>query len=87
MTAVVSKTGRQLQSTRQTTIELQPHQQRVVEEKILLDDKISKLGTFMDNSPLYDELSKDEKERISRQHTLMTAYSEVLGERIAAFPV
>ena len=57
----------------------------MVEEKILLDDKISKLGTFMDNSPLYDELSKDEKERISRQHTLMTAYSEVLGERIAAF--
>ncbi len=64
---------------------MQPHQQRVLDEKRELDEKISKLiqffpaGTFL-------VLPRAEQERLRRQETVMLAYSDILGERIAAFP-
>ena len=64
---------------------MQPHQQRVVDEQSELDAKIAKLRAFIDGSPVFAGLSDDEKERIVRQHSCMTEYSEILGERISAF--
>jgi len=64
---------------------MQPHQQRVVEEQAELDAKIAKLHAFIAGSLVFDGLSEDEKERIVRQHSCMTEYSEILGERISAF--
>lgn len=61
-----------------------PHQQRVVDEKNDLDDKLSKLSAFFDN-PIFGKLAVDEKQRLVRQEAAMDAYSKVLGERIAAF--
>ena len=63
---------------------MQPHQQRVVDEKTELDEKITKLRAFFDN-PIYKSLLIDEQERLDRQLQYMLDYSEVLGERIAAF--
>lgn len=70
---------------RQTTMELQPHQQRVVDEKTELDDKRTKLKAFIEGNAIFAGLPEEEKERLVRQHSCMTEYSEILGERIAAF--
>lgn len=61
-----------------------PHQQRVIDEKTELDDKISRLKPFF-TSAIFAGLPQPERERMCRQLPLMEQYSEVLGERIAAF--
>jgi len=63
---------------------LQPHQQRVVDERADLDDKRSKLNGFFD-STVFSGLPKDEQSRLWRQIEVMDDYSRILGERIAAF--
>lgn len=65
-------------------MELQPHQQRVVTEKAELDEKIGKLTAFF-NTEMFANLDDAEIERLQRQADHMSAYSAVLGERIAAF--
>lgn len=65
---------------------LPPHQQRVVDEKEALDEKLEKLSTFKASNPIYFKLPDAEQHRLARQLVLMMEYSEVLGERIAAFP-
>lgn len=64
---------------------MQLHQQRVVDEQSELDGKRTKLRAFIDSSSVFNALPEDEKERLVRQHSCMTEYSEILGERIAAF--
>lgn len=64
---------------------MQPYQQRVAEEKAELDVKREKLGAFI-CCALYQALPEEEQSRLGRQCLAMDAYSEVLGERIAAFP-
>jgi hypothetical protein len=61
-----------------------PHQQRVVDEKISLDEKRAKLINFL-MTPLFNTLSIAEQGRLQRQLPCMNNYSEVLGERIASF--
>lgn len=65
---------------------LAPHQQRVVQEKEELDEKLSKLSAFID-SPNFTVTVKDENEiaRLVCQEEIMKDYSEILAERIAAF--
>ncbi len=67
-----------------TMKELQPHQQRVVDEKQELDAKREKLGAFK-STELFAGLPWQEQERLNTQSHIMTMYSAVLGERIAAF--
>jgi hypothetical protein len=62
-----------------------PHQERVVQEKKELDEKLSKLSEF-GVTPLFASLPADEQGRLNRQHSVMEEYSRILGERIAAFP-
>lgn len=54
-------------------------------EKKELDTKIRKLFYFMEGSG-FDQVPPAERGRMQRQHSHMTAYSLVLGERIANFP-
>ena len=61
-----------------------PHQQRVVNEKTELDSKREKLGEFK-NMDAFARLPWQEQERLNTQAHIMTMYSAVLGERIAAF--
>lgn len=65
-------------------MELQPHQQRVVTEKAELDKKLTKLNAFF-NTEMFANLDDAEIERLQRQADIMAEYSDVLGERIAAF--
>jgi hypothetical protein len=62
-----------------------PHQERVVTEKVELDDKLAKLKAFFDTDT-YKALDSGEKYLLVRQSQSMADYSLVLGERIAAFP-
>jgi hypothetical protein len=63
---------------------MQPHQQRVVDEKSELSDKTQKLETFIGGS-IYANLPDAEQTRLSRQFLIMQLYEQVLSERIANF--
>jgi septum formation inhibitor MinC len=64
---------------------LQPHQQRVVDEKTALDEKANALSAFIGHSPVFGTLEPAEQERMKEQNDIMWQYSEILGARIAAF--
>jgi ATP/maltotriose-dependent transcriptional regulator MalT len=63
---------------------LQPHQQRVVDEKSELDGKRDRLTEFLKGN-IFRSLPSDEQERLTRQVAIMEQYSGVLAERIAHF--
>lgn len=63
---------------------MQPFQQRVVDEKKELDEKIAKLKAFWDN-PVFPTLPEVERVRLERQFDVMEEYSSILAERIANF--
>lgn len=63
---------------------LQLHQVRVVNEKNELDEKLAKLEKFF-ATDIYLGLPSAERGLLRVQCHLMRGYSEVLGERIAAF--
>jgi len=63
---------------------MKPHQERVVAEKNELDAKREKLTTFL-GGDVCRTLDKMEQSRLNRQLEAMTLYSNILGERIAAF--
>lgn len=63
---------------------MQPHQQRVIDEKKDLDEKLTKLLNFV-LTDTYDQLDREEKRRLGTQAHYMRMYSDVLGQRIAAF--
>lgn len=64
---------------------LQPHQQRVVDEKAELDKKAHALSDFIGNSPIFPTLERAEQSRLREQNDVMWLYSEILGRRIEAF--
>ena len=66
-------------------MELQPHQQRVVDEKAELDEKLGKLHDFIQKNPIFKTLPEDEQKRLQRQDLVMAEYSQILGERIEVF--
>ena len=63
---------------------MQPYQQRVVEEKEQLNERIDKLYAFT-SSPAFRRIPEDERNRMIRQLRAMGAYSAILHERIEAF--
>jgi hypothetical protein len=63
---------------------IEPYQQRVIDEKRELDEKITKLDAFL-NTATFDALDDAEQNRMNCQEDYMISYSRVLGERIAAF--
>jgi len=64
---------------------MQPHQQRVVDEKQELDTKLDKLTVFL-KGDLFESLPDDEQDRLAKQLGIMSEYSNILAERIAHFP-
>lgn len=63
---------------------MQPHQERVIEEKQELDNRINKLSSFFDTN-IFSSINKDEQGRLIRQYEYMKLYSKVLSERIENF--
>lgn len=68
-----------------TMAELAPHQQRVVDEKNEVKDRLEKLHNFINVNPIYRELPVEEQEDLFEQATYMNAYIEVLERRISRF--
>jgi hypothetical protein len=63
---------------------MQPHEQRVVDEKKELDEKLYKLNQFI-GGEIFLSLPYAERERLGRQSGVMRMYSEILQERITHF--
>ena len=63
-----------------------PHQQRVVDERAELVDKITKLDSFVAGS-MFSTLVVEEQGRLSKQLEIMRDYATVLQARIDAFVV
>lgn len=64
----------------------EPYQERVLAEKRELDDKLSRLESFL--TPEEDtRLDEEERTRLTTQLDLMRQYSTVLGERITAWGI
>lgn len=63
---------------------MQPHQQRVVDEKSELDEKLSKLSIFI-SGEIFKTLPNDEQERLTLQQFHMGQYSMILQQRIDNF--
>lgn len=68
-----------------TARELQPHQMRVIDEKVALDIKASALSEFIGTGAVFATLDPAEQERLREQCEVMWQYSEILAARIAAF--
>lgn len=63
---------------------MEPHQQRVVDEKTALDARLAALRTFL-GGDIFNNLPNPEQSRLTRQAGVMQEYSDILAERIAAF--
>lgn len=64
---------------------MEPFQQRVIEEKEQLDQSHQRLCRFINESAEFLKLPRDEQDRLRMQERIMSAYSLVLKQRIAAF--
>lgn len=65
--------------------QLLPHQQRVVDEYLELDERREKLGVFISDSPIFTGLPEDEKQDMRLQYWHMCSYASVLESRIKRF--
>lgn len=63
---------------------MEQHQQRVIQEKVELDEKIEKLSNFLASHRTL-EVNSEELWRLHDQCILMRLYSYVLKARISAF--
>ena len=61
---------------------MQPHQERVVQEKQELDERLFKLRLFMEKQA-FQELPEEERDLLRYQEQHMLNYSEILAARIA----
>jgi len=65
---------------------MKPYQERAIEEKKLLDEKLGKLQTFLTQpANKIPTLPEVEMKLLRRQAKIMELYSEVLAERLAGF--
>lgn len=64
---------------------MEPHQQRVWDEKVALDTKVSALDKFMQGD-IFRELHQEEKDDLVDQLLAMRKYSSILYKRIRRFP-
>jgi hypothetical protein len=63
---------------------MKPHEERVVDEKKELDEKLRKLAIFI-NGDTFKTLPIREGELLLDQEVCMRRYSDILGERITHF--
>lgn len=64
---------------------MQPHQQRVVDESLALQEKVNSLSNFINHNKIFLELDTDEQMLLEEQLGYMKGYLDVLNERIARF--
>ena len=61
---------------------LPPHVQRLIEEHKDVEQKLTKLAVFIDNSPSFNGLEIQEQERLKKQRVFMDEYFHILDERL-----
>ena len=61
---------------------LPPYVQRLVEEHKDVEQKLTKLAVFIDNSPSFKGLEIQEQERLKKQCVFMSEYFHILDERL-----
>jgi hypothetical protein len=64
---------------------LQPHQDRVVQERAELKEKLERLSLFIETPFFQKAMDEREKARMLRQQEVMKEYVAVLDDRIAAW--
>ena len=62
---------------------LSPYVQRLVEEHKEVEQRLTKLAVFIDNSPNFNGLEIQEQERLKKQRVFMDEYFHILDERLA----
>lgn len=67
--------------------DLADYQKRVMMERDELNDRISKLDSFIATSPTWWSLVQEEQARLKQQLLRMAQYLDVLDQRIAAWSV
>ena len=63
---------------------MQDWQQRVIDEKSALDERLTKLERFMEGEE-FEQLSTKDRTLLDHQSYWMAGYSQVLGQRIRRF--
>lgn len=66
--------------------QLEPYQERLLEEKKELDIKLDKLTNFL-KSEMFKKISPIDAILLENQRTIMVEYSAILAQRIALFLV
>lgn len=66
-------------------IQLKPHEERIVQEKADLDEKLSKLRAFMCDEQKFLALKSEDQWLLRMQLEAMDQYSRVLGLRVTRF--
>ena len=61
---------------------LPPHVQRLVEEHKEVEQRLTNLAVFIDNSPNFNSLEIQEQERLKKQRVFMDEYFHILDERL-----
>lgn len=64
---------------------MQPHEQRVLDEKQALDEKLEKLVQFISVSPVFASLDSTDQSLLRDQRIAMADYSLALSRRIERF--
>lgn len=64
---------------------MQPHEQRVVDEKQALSEKMIALVQFINASPIFAGLNAKDRELLRQQRDAMMDYHQVLEARIERF--
>ncbi len=65
---------------------MQPHQQRVVDERAELGQKVSALARFISiENPVYMALPERDRDLLQDQLTVMLEYIDILDARIERF--
>jgi len=64
---------------------MQPHEQRVLDEKRELDERLVKLVSFITSSPTFRSLDPEDQRLMREQRKAMLDYSDTLESRIARF--
>jgi crAss001_48 related protein len=66
---------------------LQDFEQRVIDEKTELDEKLDRLELFIDHSSDFTNLTEQNKQLLIAQKNAMLTYSNILGLRISLFDI
>lgn len=64
---------------------LQPHQERVIQERDDLVEKLNKLYDFTHRNPLFNDLAREDADLLVEQAECMSRYADCLNKRIARF--